>query len=24
VKHGKTSEPNVAAMSMRWEGALKR
>jgi xanthine dehydrogenase accessory factor len=24
VKHGKISEPNVAAMSMRWEGALKR
>jgi xanthine dehydrogenase accessory factor len=24
VKHGKTSEPNVAAMSMRWEGAVKR
>ena len=24
VKHGKTSEPSVAAMSMRWEGALKR
>jgi xanthine dehydrogenase accessory factor len=24
VKHGKTSEPNVSAMSMRWEGALKR
>jgi xanthine dehydrogenase accessory factor len=24
VKHGKTSEPNVAGMSMRWEGALKR
>ena len=24
VKHGKASEENVAAMSMRWEGALKR
>jgi xanthine dehydrogenase accessory factor len=24
VKHGKISEPNVAAVSMRWEGALKR
>ena len=24
VKHGKTAEPNVSAMSMRWEGALKR
>jgi len=24
VKHGKTNEPNVSAMSMRWEGALKR
>jgi xanthine dehydrogenase accessory factor len=24
VKHGKTNEPSVAAMSMRWEGALKR
>jgi xanthine dehydrogenase accessory factor len=24
VKHGKTSEPSVSAMSMRWEGALKR
>jgi xanthine dehydrogenase accessory factor len=24
VKHGKTAEPNVAAMSMKWEGALKR
>jgi len=24
VKHGKTAEPTVAAMSMRWEGALKR
>jgi len=24
VKHGKIAEPNVAAMSMRWEGALKR
>jgi xanthine dehydrogenase accessory factor len=24
VKHGKTAEPSVAAMSMRWEGALKR
>ena len=22
VKHGKISEPNVAAVSMRWEGAL--
>jgi xanthine dehydrogenase accessory factor len=24
VKHGKTAEPTVAALSMRWEGALKR
>jgi xanthine dehydrogenase accessory factor len=24
VKHGKTNEPNVAAMSLRWEGALAR
>jgi xanthine dehydrogenase accessory factor len=24
VKHGKIAEPNVAAVSMRWEGALKR
>lgn len=24
VKHGKISEPNVAAVSMRWEGAVKR
>jgi len=24
VKHGKTNEPTVSAMSMRWEGALKR
>jgi xanthine dehydrogenase accessory factor len=24
VKHGKTAEANVAAMSMKWEGALKR
>jgi xanthine dehydrogenase accessory factor len=24
VKHGKLAEPNVAAVSMRWEGALKR
>ncbi|MBI4887488.1 MAG: XdhC family protein [Acidobacteria bacterium] len=24
VKHGRTSEPNVAAMSMRWDGALAR
>ena len=24
VKHGKTAEPTVAAMSMKWEGALKR
>ena len=24
VKHGKTAEPSVAAMSMKWEGALKR
>jgi xanthine dehydrogenase accessory factor len=24
VKHGKTNEANVTAMSMRWEGALKR
>ena len=24
VKHGKIAEPNVSAMSMRWEGALKR
>ena len=24
VKHGKIAEPNVAAMSMRWEGALKK
>lgn len=23
VKHGKTSEPNVTASSMRWDGALK-
>ena len=24
VKHGKISEPNVAAVSMRWEGAVKK
>jgi xanthine dehydrogenase accessory factor len=24
VKHGKLSEPNIAAVSMRWEGALKK
>ncbi len=24
VKHGKIAEPNVAAMSLRWEGALKK
>ena len=24
VKHGKLTEPNVAAVSMKWEGALKR
>jgi xanthine dehydrogenase accessory factor len=24
VKHGKISEPNVAAVSMRWDGALAR
>ena len=24
VKHGKISEPNVAAVSMRWEGALQK
>ena len=24
VKHGKIAEPNVAAMSMKWEGALKK
>lgn len=24
VKHGKIAEPTVAAMSMRWEGALKK
>jgi len=24
VKHGKITEPNVAAVSMRWEGALKK
>jgi xanthine dehydrogenase accessory factor len=24
VKHGKTAEPNVAAVSMRWEGAVRR
>jgi xanthine dehydrogenase accessory factor len=24
VKHGKIAEPNVPAVSMRWEGALKR
>jgi len=24
VKHGKISEPNVAAVTMRWEGALRR
>lgn len=24
AKHGKTSEPNVAAVSMRWEGALRK
>jgi xanthine dehydrogenase accessory factor len=24
VKHGKSSEPTIAAVSMRWEGALKR
>ena len=24
VKHGKLSEPNVAAVSMRWEGALRK
>ena len=23
AKHGKTSEPNIAAVSMRWEGALR-
>jgi xanthine dehydrogenase accessory factor len=24
AKHGKTSEPNIAAVSMRWEGALRK
>jgi len=24
AKHGKTTEPNVAAVSMRWEGALRK
>jgi xanthine dehydrogenase accessory factor len=24
VKHGKIAEPNVSAMSMRWEGALRK
>jgi xanthine dehydrogenase accessory factor len=24
VKHGKIAEPNVAAVSMRWEGALRK
>jgi xanthine dehydrogenase accessory factor len=24
AKHGKISEPNVAAVSMRWEGALRK
>ena len=24
VKHGRTAEPTVAALSMRWDGALKR
>src|SRR5688500_290562 len=24
VKHGKIAEPNVAALSMRWEGALRK
>ena len=24
VKHGKVAEPNVAAMSMRWDGALAK
>jgi xanthine dehydrogenase accessory factor len=24
VKHGKISEPAVAAVSMRWEGALRK
>ena len=24
VKHGKIAEPNVAAVTMRWEGALKK
>ena len=24
AKHGKTNEPNVAAVSMRWEGALRK
>ncbi len=24
VKHGKIAEPHVAAVSMRWEGALKK
>jgi xanthine dehydrogenase accessory factor len=24
AKHGKTNEPNIAAVSMRWEGALRK
>ena len=24
AKHGKISEPNIAAVSMRWEGALRK
>ena len=24
AKHGKITEPNVAAVSMRWEGALRK
>ena len=24
LKHGKIAEPNVSAMSMRWEGALRK
>ncbi len=24
VKHGKLTEPSVAAVSMKWEGALKK
>jgi hypothetical protein len=24
VKHGKIAEPNVAAVTMRWDGALQK